>query len=142
MPLCHFKNFSKLTFKTLVFLYYNFLFKYIFFGFLLFFCSFLNLTNTFFILFFFWRLFPLRFFHFFDDLVCNFLREWDKLLFWRITTLPRSKHISAIKDFAVSVIGIFVFAFLLEIGKIRVIVNCFIEIMNILIWNYFRRVSK
>ena len=133
MPFCHFKNFSKLTLKTLVFLYDNLLLNYIFFDFLLFLCSFLNLGYTFLIFLFFWRLLSLLFLHFLDDLVCNFLRDWDKFFFGSITTLPRSKHIPAIKDFAVSVIGIFVFAFLLEIGKIGVVVNCFIEIMDILI---------
>jgi hypothetical protein len=142
MPFSHLKYLPELTFKTLVFLDDNFLFNYLFFDFLLFFCTFLRLGYAFLILFFFWGLFSLLFFHFFDDLISNFLRNWDKLFFGRIITLPRSKYISAIKHFAVSVIRIFVFAFLLEIREIRVVVNCFVEIVNILIWNYFRRASK
>lgn len=142
MPLSHFKDLSELTFKTLVFLDNDFLFYYIFFDFLLFFVSFLVFAYAFLVLFFLRWLFSLLFFHFLVDLVRNFFRKWNKFLFRRVAMLPWRKDISTIKEFSICIIRIFIFAFLLKIRKIRIVVNCFVEIMNFFIRYYFWGTSK
>jgi len=51
--------------------------------------------------------------------------------------LPWSKYISSIKELSICIVGIFIFAFLLEIRKIGVIINCFVKVMDVFVRNNF-----
>lgn len=56
--------------------------------------------------------------------------------------LPRSKYISSVKELVVGIIWIFVLAFLLEVWKIRIVIDCFVKVMNIFVSDIFSWISK
>jgi hypothetical protein len=56
--------------------------------------------------------------------------------------LPRSKQVSPIEEFSICIVWIFVLALLLEIWKVRIVVDCLVKIMDIFIRKNFLLILK